>query len=114
MVSKEAFNTEGGSVLKELKAFFAVREDAQTPHPSNIYYMEILDENPDSNETMRKLAEILLDNVSSDHQGKYVILVGDGKTYDHLMQINISMGQSSRNYSFSQEIGTHLRISSQC
>ena len=87
MVSKQAFSTKDGSVLKQFKEFFAVSENVQKQDPSTIYYMEILDENPDSNDTMRQVVELLLDNISSDHQGKYVILVGDGKTYDHLMQI---------------------------
>jgi len=37
---------------------------------------------------MGKLAEIFLENASSDLQGKCVVLVRDWKTYDHLMQIN--------------------------
>ena len=77
MVSKQAFSIEDGSILKELKAFFAVSKNDWEQDPSAIYYMEILDENPDSNDTMRHLAELLLDNVTSDHQGNYVILVGE-------------------------------------
>ena len=87
MVSKQAFSTKDGSVLKEFKEFFAVSENVQKQDPFTIHYMEILDENPDSNDTMKQVPELLLDNISSDYQRKYVILVGDGKTYDHLMQI---------------------------
>lgn len=54
---------------------------------SNIYYMKLLDENPDSSDTMRHLAEMLLQNTSSVHQDRYVVLVGDGKPYEHLMHI---------------------------
>jgi len=94
-VSKQAFNLEDGSVLKDLKDFFAASENTQNEDPSNniIYYIELLDEDLDSNETIRKLAEILLENASSDHGGKYVFLVGDGKTYDHLMQIKHLYGR---------------------
>jgi len=58
MVSKQAFNLEDGSVLKDLKDFFAVSENTQNEDPSNniIYYNELLDEDLDSNETIRKLA----------------------------------------------------------
>ena len=51
--------------------------------------MEILDENPDSDETMRQLAELLLESVSSDSQDNYVILVGDGRTFEHLVHVQI-------------------------
>ncbi len=87
MLSKEAFQQEDDTVLKELKFFFALCDENQEQNPSNMYYMEIIDENPDSNDTMRHIAEILLENVTSNNQGKYVILVGDGKTYEHLMKI---------------------------
>ena len=54
--------------------------------------MELLDENPDSSDTMKHLAEILLETRSSVHQDRYVVLVGDGKTYEHLMQIKRMYG----------------------
>ena len=54
--------------------------------PSTIYYMEIIDENPDNNETMRDLAELLLES-ASEHQDNYIVLEGVGKTYEHLIQI---------------------------
>ena len=55
--------------------------------------MEIIDEHPDDDETMRHIAELLLENASSAHQENYVILVGDGKTYEHLIQIKHLYGQ---------------------
>ena len=55
--------------------------------PSNIHYMELLDEHPDSADTMRHVAEILLQNCSSVYQNGYVVLVGDGKTYEHENQV---------------------------
>ena len=46
MVSKQAFNLEDGSVLKDLKDFFAASENTQNEDPSNNinYYIELLDE----------------------------------------------------------------------
>ena len=41
----------------------------------------------DDDETMRNLAELLLDNTAMPHQDNYVVLVGDGKTYEHLVNI---------------------------
>ena len=49
--------------------------------------MDLVDENPDSDETMMLVAEKLLTELQSDVQHGYVVLVGDGKTYEHLVNI---------------------------
>ena len=59
--------------------------------------MELLDEHPDSVDTMRHVAEILLQKCSSDYQNCYVLLVGDGKTYEHLMKIKCLHGMELKN-----------------
>ncbi len=64
-----------------------------TVHTSNIYYMELVDENPDSYETMRSVSDLLLHTANSEYQNDYVVLVGDGKTYQHLMKIKQTYGQ---------------------
>ena len=75
------------NTLKELKQFLAVSAANSTPNQSNIYYMDLVDENPDSDETMMLVAEKLLTELESDFQHGYVVLVGDGKTYEHLVNI---------------------------
>lgn len=45
--------------------------------------MDLLDENADSEETMAEVAEMLNDIFRTDSQ-KWIVLVGNGKTYDHL------------------------------
>ena len=80
--------------LKEFKEFFSQGNESTETKPSSFYYMELLDENPDSSDTMKHLAEILLETASFDsvHQDRYVVLVGDGKAYEHLMQIKKMYG----------------------
>ena len=68
-------------ILKDFKALYSEIMVVQT------YYMELLDEHPDSANTMRHVADILLQNCNSDYQDGYVVLVGDGKTYEHLIKI---------------------------
>ena len=53
-------------------------------HPSTVYYMQLLNENPDCPKTMSLVAEDLLSKFDGV-QDRWVLLVGDGKTYKHLM-----------------------------
>ena len=70
-------------ILKALHQFTV--EQTRVP-PSNIYYMEVIDENPDSTETMKLVSEMLLD-VPALNLGGYTVVVGDGKTYTHLQKV---------------------------
>lgn len=54
---------------------------------SNVHYLELLDENPDSINTLAFIADYLLKEFSSECQNGYIILVGDAKTYQHLIKI---------------------------
>ena len=83
-----------------MKEFLAQSVYDLDVEPSHIYHMEKLNENPDSNDTMRHDAEILLDSVKSDSQDGYIVLVGDGKTYEHLMQIKCLYGSELRKLLF--------------
>ena len=87
MVSKQSSNN--GNVLKEFKLLYSKCTTCtnENTEPSTIYYMELLDEHPDSSDTMKHVSEILLHKASSSHQDNYVLLIGDGKTYEHLMNI---------------------------
>lgn len=48
--------------------------------------MELLDECADSEETMAVVADMVYDQIKSESQ-RYVILVGDSKTYHHLIKV---------------------------
>jgi hypothetical protein len=50
--------------------------------PSHIYYLELLDENADSVETMSVVAEMIIEKMKTSTQ-ESVVLVGDGKTFVH-------------------------------
>ena len=65
---------------------------------SNLYYMELLDEHPDSSDTMRYVSDILLQHSSSKYQENFVVLIGDGKTYEHLMDIKRLYGAELVSY----------------
>ena len=56
--------------------------------------MELVDENPDSSDTIRYVAELLLNATSSEDQGGYVIVVGDEKTYQHLIKVKQTYGST--------------------
>ena len=73
-------------VLKDLKTLYSENK-CKDNNQSNIYYMELLDEHPDSANTMRHVANLLLQNCTSDFQKGYIVLVGDGKTFNHLMKV---------------------------
>ena len=49
--------------------------------------MELVNESPDSDETMALVAEELLDKFGENEQDGWVMLKGDGKTHGHLMNI---------------------------
>jgi hypothetical protein len=53
--------------------------------PSHIYYLELLDENADSVETMSVVAEMIIEKMKTSTQ-ESVVLVGDGKTFVHLQK----------------------------
>ena len=62
--------------------------------PSKVYYMELVDENPNSDETMSIIADDLLEKFGSESQNGWVVLVGDGKTYQHLMNVKRQYGSA--------------------
>ena len=83
MVSTYALNCSlQNKNMKDFKEIYALTScKVENLSPSKIYYMKIIDENPDHDETMRHVAEMLLEKASSRNQDNYIILVGDGKTY---------------------------------
>ena len=86
-----------GEVLKPLREFLLPTPAQLANHDSSIiYYMELLDENADCEETMARVAEIVLEKVNLSTQ-KWVVLVGDGKTYEHLLRVKRLYGSEFQN-----------------
>ena len=75
------------ATLSELRVFLDDQsDDSGVQHSSTVHYMEIIDENPNCMETMSLVAEDLLAKFDTVQDG-WVILVEDGKSYRHLMNI---------------------------
>ena len=88
-------NSDSSKIIKPLREFLLPSPaQLKDSNPSLIYYMELLDENADSQETMAEVSELVLEKVLSNSQ-KQVILVGDGKTYEHLRTVKHVYGSGS-------------------
>lgn len=87
-------NISPGLALKPLREFL-MPSPAQLADndPSKIYYLEILDENADSEETMAVVSDLVQEKMLSESQ-QWVVLVGDGKTFEHLKKVKRMYGQA--------------------
>ena len=104
-ILKEAFSyilqksvkPNSGATLKPLREFI-LPSTAQLAYSesSTVYYLDLLDENAGCDETMARVTEMVLEKVSSKYQ-KWVVLVGDGKTYEHLLKVKRLYGSSLEN-----------------
>ena len=84
-------NTNG--ILNDVRQFLE-QSITHEQKPSLIHYMELVDENPDTDETMAQIGEDLLERFSTGAQQGWVVLVGDRKTYEHLMNVKQQYGHT--------------------
>ena len=80
-------------VLKDFRKFLSHSQPQDKSQLSQIHYMELVNENPDSDETIAQIADQLLEKFSATPQS-WVVLVGDGKTYEHLVNIKRHYGSA--------------------
>ena len=69
----------GKQVLQDVRHFL-YEAKSHDDQPLQIYYMELVDENPDSDETMALIADNLLEKFATELSEASVVLVRDGKT----------------------------------
>ena len=85
-------HADSSHVLSDIRQFLD-NEDIERTQPSQVHYMELINENPDSDDTMCLVAEDLLEKFETTQDG-WVVLVGDGKTYQHLQNIKQQYGKA--------------------
>ena len=78
---------------KQLRDFKDLYSKCMQPKPqqSSLYYMEVIDKNPDSTDTMHYVSQLLLQTLRPN---EHVVLIGDGKTYEHLMKVKRIYGSA--------------------
>ncbi|CAC5360249.1 unnamed protein product [Mytilus coruscus] len=86
--SKNFFKKEN-IVLPGIKTFFSI--PVETTDFSSV---AILDETADSKETVLKVLNILNDKFQVGQLTNYVVVVGDGKSYDHLIKLKSEYGEN--------------------
>ena len=84
-ISQQSINKHE-TILKDIRHFLNDKP-CQHPKMSTIHYMELVNENPDSDETMTLISEDIIDKLGSTVQDGWIVIVGDGKTYQHLCNI---------------------------
>ena len=95
-VMRHLDDCSGKQVLLDVRNFIAEAQSCDN-QPSKVHYMELVDENPDSDETMALIADDLLQKFANELSETSVVLVGDGKTYQHLMNIKRLYGPAFHN-----------------
>ena len=79
-----------GSTLSDMRSFISLPNTVQSP--SSIQYLELINENADSEETMLHVAEELIAIFEKNAHQKWIVLAGDGKSYYHLSNIKRQYG----------------------
>ena len=79
--------------LPSIRQFLKNKTDI-TYESSTIHYLNIISENADSDSTLLKVSEDLIDAFQGGTQQDWILLAGDGKTYQHITKIKNTYGES--------------------
>ncbi|XP_035680555.1 uncharacterized protein LOC118418656 isoform X2 [Branchiostoma floridae] len=83
--------TDSSHKLPSLKCKLFLERDPVT-EKSNIAYLSIMNENADCKETMLKALNFLHTSFNVGVDIEYLVVVGDAKTYDHLLKLKQEYG----------------------
>ena len=89
--SKSSFQNDN-FILPGLKTFFSIPEEST--EKSQFTSLAILDESADSKETVLKVVNILHEKFQVGICTDFVLIVGDGKSYDHLIKLKSEYGSN--------------------
>ncbi|CAC5380287.1 unnamed protein product [Mytilus coruscus] len=82
------------SIIQAEKMASTVSAEIETTEKSDFSSVAILDETADSKETVLKVLNILNDKFQVGQLTNYVVVVGDGKSYDHLIKLKSEYGEN--------------------
>ena len=88
--SKKYFTSQSDEILSNsLDSFKTVMSKTEQPNTckSTVKYLEILEENADDKETIRNILYKLHDKFAIGRHFNNLVVVGDGKTYSHLIKL---------------------------
>lgn len=93
-LQKVVMQNDNADVLKPFCDFILPTEAQLKDHSaSSIHYLALINDNADSDETMAHVAELVLEQICSSYQGP-VVLMGDGKTFEHLQHVKQLYGNA--------------------
>ena len=81
-------NNDQTIYLNDIRVFLSKAKEVEQ---SIVHYLELLDEHADSDEAM---LDDLMDKFRDNSHQKYILLIGDGKIYQHLMSIKHKYGST--------------------
>ncbi len=92
LVARNSFNDISAQENKDKTLALGLRDILSTqtsdpPEKSNIVYMFISDKNADSIDSMKYMLEKIREDVGIDELMSQILVVGDGKTFDYILQL---------------------------
>ena len=80
-------NQKANLVLPTLKKSLAIQELERETEASNIVYLRVFKDYADNADTIRKVLDFLSEMFKVSKDLKYLVVVGDGKTYEYLRKL---------------------------